>query len=317
MNQVSNAPTGQPASHLRLTFDVSGLLDNIPGVLPISAHLFFPTNTSPYLPSLWAYLIHGGSYDWHYWDLEVPGYPPDAYSVARYMARHGIGVIAVDSPGAGEIRWPVTGDKLVLEVLAEAHYQAIQQMRARLVSGDLIPGLAPVQHPRIVIMGHSMGGATGVALAGLHPECCDALAVLGWTNQSPIIPRVDMMALMPHLMPDANGDIHLPRKLMRPAFYLPDVPMAVIEADERLATTMPGIASLNPAPYAKSISIPVLSLFGEVDNATTPELEPGTYPAAASHTLYVVQGSANCHALSGVRETVDLLLLRWLWEHSK
>jgi len=312
----------QALSHT-LTFDVSGRI-GIPGTdasgtLPIVAHCFPPRWTSPYLPHLWTYLIHGGSYDWHYWHLEVPGHPSDAYSFAQFLARHGIGVIAIDCPGCGESRWACSGGEITLERIAHANSLAIQQARQLLESGDLIPGLAAVQDARVVVIGHSMGGAIATTLAALYPDCCEALAVMGWTNQPGQMPGVDEEALVPYLTPDPDGYLRLPKKLMREAFFLEDVPEDVIRADERWDSPMPSATVLSlftprrTAPFAREVRMPVLMLFGERDATASPEQEPETFPRAPRRDLYIVEGSAHCHLISQKRMEAELIVLHWLW----
>ena len=306
---------------LTVNVDVSDFLGDESGEQPIAAYCFPPQHTSPHLPQTWAYLMHGGSYDWHYWHLPAAvGFPTDTYSFAAYLSRHGVGAIAVDHPGcgAGASRWDCEGSALTLETIAQAHYQAVVQMRGRLKEGTLVPGVAPVPNARVVGIGHSMGGAIAVATQGVY-RVFDALGVLGWSNQELLLPGLDLAELMEAIPFDGQGYSHAQRGALRYAFYLEDVDSAVIAADERWVTTTPvGLMSvIQPgvtASYASEISAPVLMLFGERDVTTRYETEPSTYPRASKRSLYIQQGSAHCHNLSTVHETVKLLVLRWLWE---
>ncbi len=305
-----------------LTFDVSGRLDVSGSEQRIAAHCFPPRRVLSYLSPVWVFLMHGGSYDWHYWHLPVEGYPPDTYSFAAYLAEHGIGAVVIDHPGCGKSHWDCPGTELTLERVALANYLAVQQMRARLANGDLIPGLAPVPNARITGIGHSMGGAIGTTMQSLYPDCFDALGVLGWTHQALQLGGTDAHVDASVQSPD-NGYLNATadnRTLMRPFFYLEDVPLKVIEADERWATSIPiGVLSiLHPgitAQYACRIRVPVLMLFGApIDVVSDPMSEPEQYPNAANRTLFIQQGSAHCHCFSSQHTTVKLLILRWLWQ---
>jgi len=305
-----------------LTFDISGMLGVSGTEQRIAARCFSPRITSPYLPPVWAFLMHGGSYSWRYWHLQVEGEQPDTYSFAAFLAEHGIGVVAIDHPGCGMSRWDCHGEELTLETVARADYLAVRQLRERLASGTLIPGLAPVADARIVGVGHSMGGGIGTAMAGQYPDCFDAWAALGWTNQPLQFVGMDEQTIAETLRHAENGyvtQLSENRALMRALFYLEDVPARVIEADERWSTTIPsGVLSLMlpgvTAQYARHIRVPVLMLFGApVDVVADPTAEPAQYPNAASTTLLIQQGSAHCHSFSRQHLTVKVLVLRWLW----
>jgi pimeloyl-ACP methyl ester carboxylesterase len=306
-----------------LTFDLSGMLGVSGSDQRIAARCFPPRITSPYLPQVWAFLMHGGSYSWRYWHLQVEGDEPDTYSFAAYLAEHGIGVIAIDHPGCGMSRWDCHGEELTLETVARADYLAVLQARERLASGSLIPGLAPVSEARIVGVGHSMGGGIGTVMAGQYPDCFDAWAALGWTNQPLQLAGIEEQATASSLRHIENGYVLAQtetRALMRTLFYLEDVPARVIEADERWATTVPvGVLTLmlpgTAAQYARRIRVPVLILYGAPrDVVADPATEPGQYPNAASTTLLIQQGSAHCHNFSRQHLTVKALVLRWLWQ---
>lgn len=305
-----------------LTFDVSETSD-LPGFV-LSTVCQPPLLRSSSLPPLWACLIHGGSYDAGYWDLQVSGSPPGTYSLSWFLAEHGIGTVAIDLPGSGPRasgQWPQRGEDLTPERIAWACHQAVQQIRERLQQGTLTPGLPVVEQPLIAGLGHSFGGGIATIMQGTH-ETFDMLGIMGWPQGPLVIPGMDMGALQQRLVPDEHGLIDQGRVEWHDAFFLEDVPEEVREADSRVYTKFPvGILGLVASPgytvpYASAIRVPVLVLLGERDMALQPPAEKHYFPQSADVTLYVQEGSAHLHLYSQVHMAVKVSLLHWLWQAS-
>src|SRR6478672_6604522 len=98
----------------------------------------------------------GGSYGRDYWDIHLPG--RGGYSFAEHMTARGFVVIAADPLGVGDSGRPGDGTLCTYDALADAAHGAVQLIRARLTEGTLTADLPPVAAPRVVGVGHSMGG---------------------------------------------------------------------------------------------------------------------------------------------------------------
>jgi hypothetical protein len=99
------------------------------------------------------------------------------------------------------------------------------------------------------------------------------------------------------------------RQPFRPFFYLSDVPQAVIEADEALATNMPrGMLLDTDASQrvrtlaATKIDIPVFAGFGATDVTDDLQAESQTYSSLAKVTTFRLPHSAHCHNFASTRK---------------
>ena len=112
-------------------------------------------------------------------DIQLPD--RDGYSFAQHMTARGFVVIAADPLGVGDSGRPKDGTLCTYEALADAAHDAVQVIRGRLNDGTLVADLPPVAAPRIVGVGHSIGGGL-VVLQQARWGNYDALAVLGFTH---------------------------------------------------------------------------------------------------------------------------------------
>lgn len=148
----------------------------------IDAWLFPPDSIHRVVPVL--FCQPGGGYDKSYWHLEVPGFAPEAYSFARFMAKQGCLVVAIDHLGTGQSSRPEAGRLLTAEHLAAANAEVVEQVRQALLDGTLLPDLLPRRQVemRFFVVGHSMGAFLALYLW----HFVDAMALLGWTSRSEI-----------------------------------------------------------------------------------------------------------------------------------
>jgi len=142
----------------RLSFDVTAALPadvTLGEPVEIVARLFLPPTPPKGRASILT-LLHGGSYDWRYFHVEVPGHP--GYSMAQDLAARGHIVLALDQLGVGESSRPAAPRKALREVVAKASHAAMTEAYARLGAGTLDPRLPPSPGLLKVGVGHSMGG---------------------------------------------------------------------------------------------------------------------------------------------------------------
>jgi pimeloyl-ACP methyl ester carboxylesterase len=301
-----------------LTFVVK--LDGV-GETPIAAWAFLPSHGSS--PDRWAVCFPGATYTGlGYYDRQVPGCPPDTYSMARWFSARGIGVITIDNLGTGKSRVPASGWQLDRFLLADAYRFLVEQVRERLLCGMLVPALAPMDADRLFLVGigHSMGGMLLTQVQATSAPF-DAIALLGWASAT-------MLTQLPGTSPDLfeqvaeaiTPDGSLPtslRPLIRPWFFSPAVSEAVIAADETDATVAPAAWMREMQPHAlvaeaARITCPLFLGFGGVDSTATPHKEVAAYPHVPSLTLFVQQDSHHCTNLEPGRFALWQALVDWM-----
>jgi hypothetical protein len=309
MSHTTPSPAQASTDPVPLHFPVA---HELLGQAHIAAWAFAPHHQSDLLPALWLFCLPGGTYrGLAYYDRQVPGFAPYAYSMARHLAGQGIGSVVIDNLGTGESHCAVPGEHLTAELLASVSQQVVQQLRERLVVGTLVSGLAPIQEESLWLagVGHSMGSFLLTHLQGrFHP--LDAVVQLGMPYQ-----HENVAALMASFGEEGTfeqmlaqlrqhaGDTELlqkMREMSRPLFYSREVPQALIEADERDATAVPlGLFQdvytewHQTAALATQISTPVYLGFGEVE-LPAPRAEVASYGAALSITLFVLAKAPHC-----------------------
>jgi pimeloyl-ACP methyl ester carboxylesterase len=288
----------------------------------IAAWVFPPHNVSELLPSMWLVCFPGSTYTGlGYFDRQVPGFAPFAYSMARSLRGQGIGCIVVDHLGTGSSRLEVDGTTLTRTVLVDAYRHLIELLRHRLMIGTLADGIAPIADERLLLVGvgHSLGGLLLTQLQGKYASL-DALAVLGYAhlNETVAIAGVDLqagLALAEEVAKTYQGYLTPleARQSLQEFFYSPDVPQALRVADAADGTIFPMglVDTMQPgivAEQAARITCPVFLSFGEAcDFTMTPRRECEAYPKASSITLLLVAGGAHCTNFAAGRFA--------LWQH--
>jgi pimeloyl-ACP methyl ester carboxylesterase len=227
--------------------------------------------------------------------------------MARVLAAQGIGSVVIDNLGTGESPVPdhVSGWHLSRQVYADAYQHLVAHLRERLTTGTLCDGLAPVEQPFVVGVGHSMGGILSLQLQA-SSGVCDALCLLGWATRT-LVPLDDLLAsvgmsadLSTLITPNGSVPPAALRASVRPWFFAPSVPAALIEADEQDATVMPAgmLASVTPgalAGEAAQIDCPLFLGFAAGQEVTSrPHEEAAAYPAVRSLTLFVQSQAHHC-----------------------
>ena len=127
--------------------------------------------------------VHGATHFHLYWDN--PPINGISYSYARYMARRGYTVLAIDQLGTGASSQP-DGDFVNLDQTANALHQVLASLRTP---------HNPTHHrfDRIALVGHSNGSLTSVYATGTYHDA-DALVTTAWLH-------------VPHPLPFNPGDI--------------------------------------------------------------------------------------------------------------
>src|SRR5262245_47213120 len=120
----------------------------------ITARVFAPAVLPAGRPRL-VFCLHGGTYDWRYYHIEVPG--RSDYSMAEYLAARGCVVVVPDQLGVGESSRPANARQADRHVVAAASHAAVEAACDHLRAGTLHPALGPCADPLKIGIGHSLG----------------------------------------------------------------------------------------------------------------------------------------------------------------
>jgi alpha-beta hydrolase superfamily lysophospholipase len=309
---------------LDLSFDVSAAI-GIGEELTQKGWLFVPYSGTDIRGAM--VCLAGGSYDKHYWHLEVPGYA--GYSFAECLAAHGYVVVAVDHLGVGGSSDPATAVS-DLQLLATGDAAVATQIRERLGEGTLGPLPALPDLPLIGV-GHSMGACLTTMVQAEAPSY-DAVVLLGYGVEIANVyegrPDVDELEVMidqveaqvratTAVQPGGRSTI-VDRSALRPLFHNVDVPDAVIAADDAAASRVPirCVAEVTTPgfvrDYAAAIDVPVfLGFGGAVDVAPDPHREVANYPSCPDISLFVLPRSGHCHNFAETRDELWDRIAGW------
>ena len=271
--------------------------------------------------------LAGGSYDKHYWHLTVPGHA--GYSFAEHMSARGYVVVAVDHLATGGSTDP-EAIELGLPLLAAGDALVVTQIRERLAAGTLVPATPPGLP--VIGVGHSMGACLTTMIQA-DAAVYDAVVLLGYGVQIANVNDLELAGsdldarvaeTMVHLRQafgaaDDAVSGYLPRPGIRPLFHGPDVPDAVVAADDAVASRVPILAASQVTTpgyvqqFAEKITVPAFLGFGAaIDVSPGPHTEPGHYSQASEVTLYLVPGSGHCHNFAGARTQLWDRIAAWL-----
>jgi len=311
---------------IALTFNVAGGIES-GEVLTQDAWMFLPDRPSDARAALLC--LAGGTYDKHYWHLEVGGHT--GYSFGEHMAKSGYIVVAVDHLGVGASTDPVRSGPLGLHLLAAGDAEVARQLRRRLYTGRLARGVAPLEVP-VVGVGHSMGACLTTIVHALT-DAYDAVVLLGHAVNATSVhdattDGVDLEARVKRSIerfrrasganPDDSHAVAF-RDHLAPMFYAADVPNDVLVADTAVQTRVPVQAAgeITTAGFAQhytaELDVPVFLAFGAANDVSpNPYAEPAYYTACPDVTLHLVPKSGHCHNLASHRAGLWDRIAAWI-----
>jgi len=309
-----------------LTFDVTAGVGS-GETLTQSAWAFLPAE--PALTRGVLLCLAGGTYDKHYWHIDIDGHP--GYSFGEHLAAAGFIVIAVDHLGIGASSDPIASGPLGLELLAKGDAEVARQIRQRVQRGELHDDLPPITVPLIGV-GHSMGAClTTMVQATAHPF--DAVVLLGYGVQITNVYQdtVDAQDLEQRIQQTAELSCQLtgakptdshtfaPRGYLSDLFYAGEVPQEVVDADTAVQSRVPVRAAAEVTTpgmverYAPMVDVPVLLAFGAaLDVSPNPHAEPANYSSSPDVTLHLVPKSGHCHNFASHRRQLWDRIVSWL-----
>ena len=292
-----------------------------PAFLAASVHLPAPETDVPR-----AVLIcwPGGSYGRAYWDMRIPGEP--GYSFAQHMTAKGFLVLAADHLGVGASSQPTDGDRVNFDTMSAAAASFVAQVRTRLAEGSEELGGRRLESVPVIGLGHSLGACLTVVTQAQH-RSYDAVAVLGFTHGQKEVAVSAVGAAEPEpagdddslrkaaieqakaFFADTWDDVYAfaPREPNHGWLHRPDVPAAVIAADDAEAVRWPRQAYVealiagHTAPFAANVDCNVFIGFGDHDIPPNPHADVAYYTRSHDVTLYVLRNSAHCHNFASGR----------------
>jgi pimeloyl-ACP methyl ester carboxylesterase len=243
--------------------------------------------------------------------------------MARFAADHGVTVMTIDPPGAGESDSPSDGYCLTPQRVADVLELVVEDITDRLALGaiDGIPALG--FHARIGI-GHS-AGALLIASQQAHHRTYEALALLGFSDGG--LPEVltdeelafagrpeELLEVLPQLVearfgrpfPELGGnDLGM------------ELPNRVAEATSAVETrllALVGMMALIPGsmkPELDRIDVPTLVAFGEHDIAGDIGALPAQLPECTDLTLITLKNAGHNHNYYDCRFHLWSRLIGW------
>jgi pimeloyl-ACP methyl ester carboxylesterase len=282
----------------------------------------------------------GGSYARAYWDMHIAGYP--GYSFAEHMTAQGFAVVAADHLGVGASSKPAEGDKVDLDTMSAAAASFVEQVRASLADGSPEFGGTPLPEIPIIGVGHSLGACLTVVTQARH-RCYDAVALLGFTHGQKEVsvtavgaterePAGDPDTLRQTAIEQARAffadtwdDVYAfaPREPNHSWLHRPDVPAAVIAADDAQAVRWPRQSYVDAllagysASFAAQLDCNVLLGFGDHDVPPIPHADVAFYTQSRDVTLFILPNSAHCHNFASTRTELWERIGLWAGEQTK
>jgi pimeloyl-ACP methyl ester carboxylesterase len=276
----------------------------------------------------------GGSYGRAYWDMQIPEYP--GYSFADYMTAQGYLVVAADHLGVGASSKPADGDRVNFETMSAASAAFVEQLRGLLAAGA--PDLGGVALPEIPVVGvgHSLGACLTVVTQARH-RCYDAVALLGFTHGQKELSvtavgaavadpdaaahtlREAAIAQARAFFGDTWDDVYglAPREANHGWLHRPDVPAAVVAADDAEAVRWPRQSYVDAllvgysAGFAAQLDCSIFVGFGDHDVPLVPHHDVAFYTRSADVTLYILPDAAHCHNFAATRTQLWDRIDRW------
>ena len=246
--------------------------------IPVSLNKLLPKNEKVYAelclpkgqkPDTVLVLLHGITYDHHYWDL--PGFN-HKYSYVDAVTKKGYATLNVDRIGSGKSSHPLSAKVDIFSDAWVAH-QLIQALRKGNIEGP--KGKIAFQH--VIEVGHSYGsGITWIEASKYHDV--DAVILTGALRDirydtliKKITPSLYPASLDPkfELLEQDVGYLTTRPGTRYKAFMAPaDVDPEVIKLDEKLKSTVT-TTEMADIPLIinkkRDIRVPILIVLGEFD----------------------------------------------------
>jgi pimeloyl-ACP methyl ester carboxylesterase len=228
------------------------------------------------IPKTVQLLVHGGTYNRHYWDLP---HVATRYSYQRDMVDRGLATLAIDLPGSGASSRPLSA-LITGTGLAAVVHQVVAQLRAGRVAGT--------RFDRVILVGHSMGSGIVAVEAATYRDV-DGVVLTGFSHSMNLLVLTKIFvegirpaALDPVLSRRGSDPGYVTTMPgTRHVFHDPGLVDAdVLAADEATkdqvaATVVPDLLTLAfTSPLTRRITAPVLIANGQQDTLFCGRISP-------------------------------------------
>ncbi len=265
-------------------------------------------------------LVHGWTYNHTYWDPY--GAAKQGRSYARFMAKKGYVVLALDLLGTGESSEP-NGEMLNFTENVGSLIQILTQIRSQQHLQN-----HSIQH--IALVGHSGGTILSVLTAGTIPNIADFLIATGWSYvPHEVFPQEIIDAALTQ-----TPYIRFPSELRTALFYYTPTakPRQIAFDNSHLADQFPHGALAQGVPILEAlengnielikafslvdqVKVPVLVQLGDMDviaKPVLPEAEEEFYAGSPDVTVQVLENIGHSLNLHINRKTGWRNIHRWL-----
>jgi pimeloyl-ACP methyl ester carboxylesterase len=310
-----------------LRFDVSTAVP-FPGAT-LGGWVCAPATLDRHAPVIVFACLAGGGCSTGYWDA-VADDVADA-SMARYVARRGCVVVALDHLGIGGTSPIDDIYRVTPTIAAAAQDHALRRAITGLRAGTLAEGMPAVPDVVPIGVGHSMGGMILGVQQARHGTF-EAVAVLGHggdgmpealtAEEAAIDVEQPLVAIETDVVASARlrfaPDSAVERRGSRAGlFLLADVPAGLRGAFEAQRVPLlysSGLVSMVPraTDHAKrAIDVPVFLAFGDHDLSSDYFGNMARYRASRDVTLFVLPDAAHCHNHAVTRTLLWDRLIAW------
>jgi alpha-beta hydrolase superfamily lysophospholipase len=299
--------------------DVQGVAPN--GAVTVALDVFAPDDDATLrVPPVVLFCFPGGGISRGYWHIETAS--PERlgnYSFAEHMTAWGYVVVTVDHLGVGESGRVDDPADYTSEAVADVDAYAVQRITARLGDGTAVDGLRPIQQPRRVAVGHSMGAIFSIWQQARH-DAFDALVLLGWGASGL---RIDELAEFTARSKENrrgwNTDDAAPGGTATSDLLLAGMPVPlelypVLEATGTDFVPLDGMERLHRgSDILASVTVPTFVGVGDRDiMAGDPREIPTALPACNDITLFVLPDAGHNHNVAPNRDELWDHVARWI-----
>jgi pimeloyl-ACP methyl ester carboxylesterase len=258
--------TAHATSTCTNSFMPASLGPNLPTNQQIFVRLCLPGGDTP---DAVQFLVHGATYDHHYWDFPDPTGGTARYSYVSAALSNGYATLAIDHLGVGNSSHPLS-TQVTFEAEVWVMHQVVQALRA----GTIVGPDGPVSFSKVIEVGHSFGSMHAWIEASRYQDV-DAVVFTGATHKvSPLAYGLSANLYPATLDPKFFGQLDpgylttLPGTRYHNFYHPAPADPAVVAFDEQHKQTVTQDPMSSAAfTTALDIRVPTLVALGSVDKS--------------------------------------------------